>query len=229
MREDGVVLSRRLLAGVVVAALALGMAAKTLIFRDGASSRSRGTERPAAQERRVGPEGVDEHGVAYGFAHSRDGALAAAVHFVGLGELLLNAPPDLAETTLGAIATDATEAAFVEAQLTSFEKLRQALSRGEGVTRLRAGVVATKVEGYSRGRARVALWRVLVLSRDGMTSPGEQWGIVTYELVWEDGDWRVWSEDVTAGPTPAATETRPDDPTAFEAGLTGFDSYPQAR
>lgn len=229
MREDGVTLSRRALVGVVVAALVLGMAAKTLVFRDGSSGGSGSAARPAAQERPVGPEGVDDHGVPYGFARSRDGALAAAVHFVGLGELVVNASPEVAESALRTIAAETAEAAFVETQLAGFGDLRQALSRGEGVTRLRAGVVATKLEGYTRDRARVALWRVLVLSRDGMTSPGEQWGIVTYELVWEDGDWRVWSEDITAGPTPAATETRPDDPTSFEAALTGFDPYPETR
>ena len=48
------------------------------------------------------------------------------------------------------------------------------------------GVLATRVEAFSTGRARVALWRVAVLSREGMTSPGEQWATVTYELVIPD-------------------------------------------
>lgn len=219
-------LSRRALVAVVVGALVVGMAAKTLVFRDPASGGSR--PRPSAPDRSVGPRGVDEVGVPYGFSRTRAGALAAAVHFVGLGQVVLDAPPDMAEQTLRSMAASGTEDAFVETQLAGFEGLREALTRGEGVTRLRAGVVATQVEGYSPERVRVALWRVLVLSREGMTSPGEQWGIVTYELVWEDGDWRVWSEDVAAGPSPAATETRPDAPAAFESTLTGFDPYPGA-
>jgi len=58
------------------------------------------------------------------------------------------------------------------------------------------------VDAFSLDRARVRLWRVAVVSRGGMTNPGEQWATVTYDLVWEQGDWKIWSETDIPGPDP---------------------------
>lgn len=218
-------LSRRALALIVVVTLLAGMAIKTLVFRNDATE-------PTVRERRSsaagpGPRGVDEHRVPFGFARTRDGALTAAVAFVGLGDLVLSLPPDQAEDALRAMAAASASDAFVATQMASFDALSEALGRGTGPARLRAGVVATKVEGFTRSRARVQLWRVLVLSREGMTSAAEQWATVTYELVWEAGDWRIWSEDLAEGPTPAPTDSRPGTPAALESGLAGFEPYPK--
>jgi hypothetical protein len=84
-------------------------------------------------------------------------------------------------------------------------------------------VIAARVDAFSGDRARVRLWRVAVLSRDGMTSPGAQWATVTYDLVWEQGGWKIWSETVVPGPDPASTATDLATPSELEADLAGFD------
>jgi hypothetical protein len=219
-----VTLRRRVLVVVILVAVLVGMAVKTVFFHDS----SRGSvARRDAEARGPGPKGVDDYGVPFGFARSPAGARAAAVAFVGLGDLVLSSPEHQREAALRAMAARPAEDAFVEAQAASFDALRDALSRGSGPARLRAGVLATKVAGYTPTRARVRLWRVLVLSREGMTSPAEQWATVTYELVWERGDWRIWSEDNAPGPTPAATDPRPGTPAALETHLSGFDPHPE--
>ena len=100
--------------------------------------------------------------------------------------------------------------------------MRNALGRGSGPIELRVGVIATRVDAFSPDRARVRLWRVAVVSRDGMTNPGEQWATVTYDLVWEQGDWKIWSETDIPGPDPAATATKLATPSELEAELAGF-------
>jgi hypothetical protein len=83
-------------------------------------------------------------------------------------------------------------------------------------------VVATRVDAYASDRARVRLWRVAVLSRDGMTNPGEQWATVTYDLVWEQHDWKIWSESLTEGPSPSPTDAQLVTPRELETSLAGF-------
>jgi hypothetical protein len=226
MEGEGLRLSRRALVIVVVAALLVGMAVKTLLVRDSSSSGRAAVAPPAGGARPAGPTRLDASGLPVGFAHSRVGALAAAVSFVTQGERLLRLAPDAASAFLGAMAARETGAGFVEQQQANFDALRNAVARGSGPTLLRAAVAATRVDAYTARRARVRIWRVLVLSREGMTTPGEQWATVTYELVWQDGDWRVWSEDDAVGPSPSATADPPASPSRLETTLVGFDPYP---
>jgi hypothetical protein len=141
---------------------------------------------------------------------------------VQLGDLLLSLDPTAAEDVLRGIASRDSSEQFAQAQLAGFTQLRDAVGRGSGPTRLRVGVVATRVDAFSPDRTRVRLWRVAVLSRDGMTSPGAQWATVTYDLVWEQGDWKIWSETDIPGPDPAATDTKLATPNELEAALAGF-------
>ena len=227
MSGEGVTLSRRALVGGVVVVFVCGLAVKTLVSGGGAASSTVRASRATAG--RVGPRAIEAPGVPVGFAHSRAGVTAAAVSYVRLGEVVLNAAPSDAETVLRRVASRDAADAFVAQEQAGFAQLREALARGTGTAHLRVGVLATRVEAFSPGRARVALWRVAVLSREGMTSPGEQWATVTYELVWEAGDWKIWSETSAAGPSPAAADARPASPSALEAALSGFVAYPRGQ
>jgi len=226
MESEGLRLSRRALVIVVAVAVLAGMAAKTLLVRDSPSSGRAAVAPPAGGARPAGPTRLDASGLPVGFAHSRAGARAAAVSFVTQGERVLSLAPDAASAFLRSMAARETVAGFVEQQQANFDALRTAVARGSGPTRLRAAVAATRVDAYSAPRARVRIWRVLVLSREGMTTPGEQWATVTYELVWQDGDWRVWSEDDAVGPSPSPTADPPASPSRLETTLVGFDPYP---
>jgi hypothetical protein len=144
------------------------------------------------------------------------------VSYVQLGNVLLAADSDTTAAALRRVSSRAAGSAFVDSELAQFGELRDALARGSGPSQLRVGVVATRVDAYARDRARVRLWRVAVLSRDGMTNPGEQWATVTYDLVWEHDDWKIWSESVTAGPSPSPTDAQLATPRELETSLAGF-------
>ena len=166
---------------------------------------------------------VDQSGVPVGFARTQSGARDAAIAYVQLGDLLLSLDPSAADDVLRRVASRDSSDQFVQSELAGFTQLRNALGRGSGPIRLRVGVVATRVDAFSEDRARVRLWRVAVLSRDGMTNPGEQWATVTYDLVWEQGNWKIWSETNVPGPDPAATASHLATPSELEAALAGFE------
>lgn len=219
MPSDGITLSRRALVVGVLLTFMVGLAAKTMFFpaeggRTARVVRAGGTS--------AGPARLEPPGVPVGFGHSKRGALAAAVAYVQLGDLILSLDAEAAADVLGRVASREAGDAFVSSELAGFAQLRDALARGSGPSRLRVGVVATRVDAYSLDRARVRLWRVAVLSRDGMTNPGEQWATVTYDLIWEDGDWKIWSETVLPGPSPAPADERMATPAELDASLAGF-------
>jgi hypothetical protein len=226
MRDEAVMVSvsrRALVVALVVAAL-VGMAAKTLLFPDASTpARAIPATRGAVPP---GPTRVDASGRPAGFAHSRVGAVAAAVSFVTEGDRVLNLGPGDAAAFLASMAAHQTAASFVSQQQAAFDALRNAVAAGSGPTGLYAAVADTRLDAYTPARARVRLWRVLVVSRQGMTSPGEQWAIVTYQLVWQAGDWHVWSEADAAGPTPAMAGDPPASPAGLETTLSGFAAYP---
>ncbi len=100
-------------------------------------------------------------------------------------------------------------------------------ARGHGHVTWDVSVLATRLDAYTAPRSRVSIWRVGVLSVAGLTSPLAEWTTVTYELVWEQGDWKVWSETQTPGPTPMGhPEARLSNPDQMEAALAGFTRYP---
>jgi hypothetical protein len=220
--SEGVTLSRRALVLGGLLLFLVGLAAKTLLFPT-----DRGISRApqAAPAVSAGPARVEAPGVPVGFAHDQRGALAAAVAYVQLGDVILSVDSDAGADVLRRVSSRAAGDAFVQSELAGFTQLQNALARGTGPARLRVGVVATRVDAFAPDRARVRLWRVAVLSRDGMTNPGEQWATVMYDLVWEDGDWKIWSETVAPGPSPSPTDARLATPQELDASLAGFSPF----
>jgi hypothetical protein len=214
-----VAVSRRALLIGALALLVIGLAAKTLLFPTDSHTIDAPTPSAAAGP---GPARVEAPGVPVGFAHSRDGALAASVAYVQLGNVILSADTDSAADVLRRVSSRSAGSTFVDSELASFTQLRAALARGTGPASLRVGVVATRIDAYASDRARVSLWRVAVLSRDGMTNPGEQWATVTYDLVWEAHEWKIWSETVVAGPSPSPTGDQLATPRELDTSLAGF-------
>lgn len=214
-----VAVSRRALVICALALFVVGLATKTLLFP--------ADRHPAVAPARIavadaGPAHVEMPGVPVGFAHDRDGALAASVAYVQLGNVLLSLDTDHASSVLRRVSSRAAGSTFVDSELASFTQLHNALARGTGPAKLRVGVVATRIDAYASDRARVRLWRVAVLSRDGMTNPGEQWATITYDLVWENRDWKIWSETVVAGPSPSPTGDQLATPQELDTSLAGF-------
>jgi len=219
MSTEGVTLSRRALVSGGLVLLVAGFATRTLFFGDVASARSVGQGSSVVTE---GPR-LDASGVPVGFARTQNGARDAAIAYVQMGDLVLSLDPSAAAGVLRRVASRESSDEFVQSELFGFAQLRDALGRGSGPIRLRVGVVATRVDAFSPDRAEVRLWRVAILSRDGMTNPGEQWAMVIYDLVWEQGDWKIWSETDVPGPDPAASSSQLATPSELEAALAGFE------
>jgi len=169
-----------------------------------------------------GPAGTRD-GMPVGFAQTEDGARAAAVAYVLTGQDLLAMPPTRVGTAISAIAAEAsaeTQVADADQQL---EQLRTVLVGGNGPVRYLQAALATRVDAYSPQRARVSVWSVGVLSRAGAAQPQAGWNISTFELVWERGDWKVWSETITPGPAPELNAgAAPTSHEELDRALNGF-------
>jgi hypothetical protein len=174
----------------------------------------------------VGPGPTREvDGAPAGFARTRAGARAAAIAYTAmLSQRLLYFEPAAAAAAVSAVAASASEATLVADALEGLEAARTPLAEGTGATWWVVEPLAVKVEAYATDRARLLVWLVRVLSRQGVVVPQTSWVTETVELVWEDGDWRLWSDTSTPGPTPVGDGSDlPSSAAELDAELTGFE------
>ena len=166
------------------------------------------------------------NGAPSGFAHSEAGAVAASAAFVATGQELLDMDPLAAEEAIREMAASASADDQVKDLLAKLASARTALGRGTGPIIYRQSVVAWRVEAYAPERARVAIWNVSVLSRDGVAPPQAGWAISTFDLVWERNDWRIWAETIAPGPAPILDDsTAPATSAQLDAALRGFADF----
>ena len=160
-----------------------------------------------------------------GFARSRDGAREAAIAYTAtLSQRLLYLEPAEAEAAVRAIAANASVVTITHDVLAALETVREPLAAGMGATWWVVEPLAAKVEAHTTDRARVSVWMVRVLSRPGVVVPQSSWVTETVELVWERGDWRLWSDEPTPGPTPVLDGSDvPASAAELDTELTGFE------
>jgi hypothetical protein len=218
-----VALRPRTLALTVFAAALLGGAARGLMTGPTAPAHLPATV--ATTE--PGPRVAAANGLPSGFAHSPAGALAAATTYVRQGQRLFDMAPDQRSTALQNLAARGAAAEFVADETAQLTELDGVATRGQGHLTWDVIVLATRTDAYTPPRARVSVWRVGILSIDGLTAPLAEWTTVVYDLVWERADWRVWAETQSPGPTPiphpAETASTPD---SLRTSLAGFARYP---
>jgi len=168
-----------------------------------------------------GPTRV-EAGVPAGFARTRAGAVAAASAYVRTGAAVMGMTDAEARAAVAQMAADGAAEAQADDLLAQLRRLRETLD-GEPAT-YRQAVAATSVDAFDGTRARVAVWHVGVLAAGDRFPPQAGWSISTFELVWEHGDWKVWSETIEPGPAPMLDDSAPPATTdAYEDRLAGFD------
>ena len=160
-----------------------------------------------------------------GFARSRDGAREAAIAYTAtLSQRLLYLEPEAAEAAVRAVAADASVDTITRDVLAALETVREPLAAGTGATWWVVEPLAAKVEAHTTDRARVSVWMVRVLSRPGVVVPQSSWVTETVELVWERGDWRLWSDESSPGPTPVLDGSDvPASAAELDTELTGFE------
>lgn len=175
---------------------------------DAPGDTSRVENRVPAANTSTGPSTLRE-GVRSGFARTQEGAVAAAASYVCTGQALLDMDPLAAEKAVRHMAADTTADNQVRQTLAKLRDARQALAPGSGPIDFRQAAVASRVEAWSPDRARVAVWNVGVLSREGVAPPQAAWAVSTFDLVWDRDDWKVWSETIAPGPAPILDDSAP--------------------
>jgi hypothetical protein len=179
---------------------------------------------PAASEHGPGPTAVVA-GAPAGFAHTRDGAVAAAAAFVTTGQALLDVDPLSAEAAVRQIASLAGADRQVREALDDLAGLRDALRSGAGPIVFRQGVLATRLVASTDAAATVEVWSVGVLARRGIAPPQAGWRTSRLELVWERGDWHLDSESIQPGPAPVLDDSAvPATADQLVTAIDGFES-----
>jgi hypothetical protein len=170
----------------------------------------------AAPATGVGPRRVSQ-GVGVGYAHSQQGAVAAAANYTrALSSTLI------LDTARRRAAIDTLAAPDARARLQkTFDQAVASIRAGLGVSGsagdgaevlLRATPVGWRVEHYDKGTARVAIWVTSVggsVGGSGSAPVREGWGTTTVSLRWVDGDWKQVASTTTDGPVPIADVAPP--------------------
>lgn len=225
--QEGRSLRRLAIAGAAALVFLGGMAARgALGDRPDSHPQANEPAAPASAPEAVGPGPTREvDGAPAGFERSRAGAEAAAIAYTAtLSQRLLYLEPADAEGAVRAVAARASADTLATDTLAGLAAARAPLEVGTGVTWWIVEALAVKVEAFGTDRARVSVWLVRVLSRQGVVVPQTSWVTETVELVWEEGDWRLWSDTSTAGPTPVPDGSDlPASAAELDAALTGFE------
>jgi hypothetical protein len=198
--------------------------------RASAPSSSSGAASPSAAIPKVGPSRA-VRGVPVGYAHTRAGALAAALNYSAV-LVRPNVTFDAAQlrSMFSAVATPAlTRGLMAEYAPIARRVAGTPLVRGirAGAPLLARGVpIAYRFGQVSRDRVTVQLWTVSLLGAQGL-SPRASWQRLSLPLGWVNGDWKyVEAATRKAGPTPRlAAHQRPTATSTFIAqvqGLRGF-------
>lgn len=217
--------TRRVAVACAAAAVFLaGMATRSALHDGTPAEAPPQTSAPATPS--TGPGGTQDAGSApAGFARTEDGARAAAIAYTAtLSQRLLYLDPTAVEAAVRAVAADASADSLTADALAALNAAREPLAAGTGATWWVVNPLAVKVEAFSPSRARVSVWLVRVLSQPGVLVPQSSWLTETVELVWEAGDWRLWSDASTPGPTPIVDGSDlPASAAELEAELVGFE------
>lgn len=201
-----------------------GMAARSALGDRGTTGTQEASTTPTVGHSGPGPT-REVHDAPAGFAATRQGASAAAIAYTTtLSQRLLYLEPPAAEAAVRAIAARASADTLVADTAAGLRAAREPLAQGSGATWWAVRPLALKIEAYSPQRARLSVWLVRVLSRQGVVVPQSSWVTETVEVVWEDGDWRLWSDTSTPGPTPVLDGSdMPATAVQLDAALTGFE------
>ena len=148
-----------------------------------------------------GPRRI-EHGVPVGFARTENGAVAAAAGYVRTGQAFLDMDRRALEEAVRTMAAASSSAALLSETVSRLESARAALAGSEAPIDYHQAILSVRLDDFGSDHARVSVWSVGVLSREGVASPQAGWSISTFDLVWERDDWKVLAESIVPGPAP---------------------------
>lgn len=178
------------------------------------------------------------NGVPVGYAHTQQGAVAAATNFARvLASTPLLIQPDALRTAYATVATPTQAEAFrrmADQAIAVFNNRLQLVTNAArgAATVVQAYPLTYTVRSYTAAQAAVDVWAVTVIAQQGTTVPLSLWGSTTFQLQWVNGDWRVASfADDQNGLQPqllpfATTDTSQDVPPEIST-YNGYTNVPR--
>jgi hypothetical protein len=202
------------LAGLVLVVVAFGVGRWSATLR---TEPSTGT--PVVHLNGPGPTRT-ENGVPVGYAHTADGAVAAATNFLTVVAGPLLAQPEKYRAAIDTLSMPEARVklrAGAEARMTAMQSVIGLVSnaqQGRAVI-FRTVPLTYHVDAYTDGRAQVSIWAESLVAVDSVYAPRASWATDVYVVQWLSGDWRLVSiDDPTAGSPgpvpvtgPATTQT----------------------
>jgi hypothetical protein len=196
------------LAGVVLLAAGFG------IGRLSAPAAGGGQQARVSGQSGPGPWRV-ENGVPVGYAHTPEGAVAAATNYLTVIDGPMLTQPERYRAAIDGLAAPDSKSKLRstgERQLATFQTtmgMADYVQQGRQVI-LRAIPLTYHIDGYDGTAARVSIWAEALLAVDGVLSPRVNWATSTYALEWVAGDWKLTdtggSQSGTDGPVPLVTQ-----------------------
>jgi hypothetical protein len=175
----------------------------------------------AASASKVGPAQVVDHGVGKGWAHSPEGAVAAATNYtVVLGGTLMF-DPAARDKAIGVLAAPEARDRLRRDLGEAAELTRKGLKLPEGAAAASQAVVVTtplrhKVERYEKGKARIAIWTA-GLAGSPLVTVTQGYGMTVVDLKWVERDWK--QVNVTSRPAPSPLASGDEMPSKADAFL----------
>ena len=171
-------------------------------------------------------------GVPAGYAHTRAGALAAALNYIGvLGDpavLFNTARVGQALSVLAIPPVARLLMADYRRAVPTLERSSVVQSMHSGAPAVAMGVpVAYRVLRGTRDRLTAQFWTVSVIGDVQGIAPEATWARSTATFGWVDGDWKLIARlEHQRGPTPTLARTaQPTQADAFIAALRGFRDF----
>lgn len=217
-------------AGPALLALVVAVALLLAGYVAGRSSAAPGPDEPAPTPTAAQPAASVLNGparivggVPLGYAHSRDGAVAAALNYAGVLTSHRLVDPKVYTDAVAAITAPESRDAEVRkanGYLDALEDQYNLVAKAQlGVSvAIRYAPVTHQVVRYTDDTATVRVWGSTVLGIEQELWPVELWSTTTFKLVWVDDDWRVFEQkqdEVTTVP-----KLLQQNPTRTDAGLS---------
>jgi hypothetical protein len=187
-------------------------------------------EAPAAPARSAaGPTHVVPGvGVGTGWAHTEQGAIAAATNYTAVlgGKLLFDQARR--RQAIDQLAAPRARAAMQRAGDEAAEVVRKGLHLPAGPAAAAQAVVLTaplgeKVDHYDPHSARVAIWTTGLAGSTTGFQVSQGWGVTVVDLEWVDRDWKQVGISSRTAPTPLTTGD--DGPSPVDAFIEQFQQF----
>jgi hypothetical protein len=153
-----------------------------------------------------------ENGVPVGYAHTQEGAVAAATNFVAVKDGPLVAQPDKYRSAIDTLAAPDAKAKLrsdAEKSFAAFQNTASLISsaqQGRAVV-FRTVPLAYQLNKYDGRSAQVTIWSEGFIGVDGILAAREVWGTTTYGVEWVSDDWRLSAVGtVSDGPVPVISQ-----------------------